>query len=397
MNTKLDQFMFQSVYRSKKGGYEVKMVEVLFALCMLAITIIIRGVLFDIAAGDHVNYFEDWMTQISDNGGFASLSKEIGNYTTPYNLLMCLASYIPIDFLYSLKLVSVPFDYLGMVAVFLIVIKLTKNFRVSMLGSIAFLLLPTVAFNAAVWSQCDMMNVSFMLFALYYLMCEKDTKAMVFFSIAFCFKFQTVFLLPAMLIVWLMRGYKWRKFLLLPIIYIISMVPALLAGRSFMSLLTLYAGQTEQFPNLVLNFPNVYIYFNEQNQASYTKAGIVFTIALLGIVLFALYANKVKLTMRSILTLTLLTAGLTVFFLPRMHDRYGLFVDAVAFLYAFANPKRIWVAAGFCVYAFFAYMPFLSGVYPGVWNWLPVFMFVLLGVVAFDLYKQSVAPVKEES
>lgn len=382
MNTKLDKFMFRE-FKKCKG---VQVVDFLFVLCLLVLSLIVRLCLFPIETADHTVYFQKWMEQVQDLGGFSSLSTPIGNYTTPYMIMMCAVSYLPIEFLHSVKMVDVIFDYVGAMAAFCIVYQITKNRKKSILAAVGLLFLPTVILNGAAWSQCDMMNVSFMLFSLFFLLRNKPRAAMVFFGIAFSFKFQTIFFLPALIMFWLNKGYRWRYYLWVPCIYLISMVPALLAGRSFQSLILLYFGQTQQFSALTLNYPSIYTLFHEKYQVELANAGMFFTAAVLGCILYWIYNQRRNLTERQILLITILTASVMLFFLPHMHDRYGLFVDAVAFLFGIIYMKKWWISLGYVMVSLFAYLPFLFNVTVIPFSYVTIFFLILIFLTAYELY-----------
>ena len=82
--------------------------------------------------------------------------------------LMCLVSYVTRDNLYALKTVSVIFDYVAALAMFLLVYEITCNVRRSIIGMALVLLCPTVIINSAYWCQCDVIYTSFVLLSLLY-------------------------------------------------------------------------------------------------------------------------------------------------------------------------------------------------------------------------------------
>lgn len=159
----IDRLMFTEI-RIQKINF--KIVDIVFVLCLFLFAFLIRWKLMPIESADYFGFLEDWMQTIRQNGGYRSLGMQISNYTSPYMYLMTLISYISTNDLYALKLISVFFDYMGAIAVFLILYHMTANLRKSILGMAAILLAPTVFLDSAYWCQCDMIYSAFLLFSL---------------------------------------------------------------------------------------------------------------------------------------------------------------------------------------------------------------------------------------
>ena len=153
--------------RVRIGKVELKVVDLLFIMCLFIFAFIIRWKLMPIESADYWGFLEDWMKQIRAAGGFPSLNQQISNYTSPYMYIMCIISYITDNDLYGLKMASILFDYLASIAVFLILYQITSNVRKTILGMAALLLSPTVVLDSAYWCQCDIIYTAFILFALY--------------------------------------------------------------------------------------------------------------------------------------------------------------------------------------------------------------------------------------
>ncbi len=91
------------------------------------------------------------------------------------------------------KTVSVIFDYVAALAMFLLVYEITCNVRRSIIGMALVLLCPTVIINSAYWCQCDVIYTSFLLLSLLYFYRDNSRKSLVFMGIAFSFKLQALF------------------------------------------------------------------------------------------------------------------------------------------------------------------------------------------------------------
>lgn len=217
---KLDQFL---QYAVEVEGIKFQMVDLLFILCLFVIGLLIRLPLYPITSADYLGCLLPWMEEIRQTGGFFSLNHSISNYTSPYMYLMCLVSYVTRDNLYALKTVSVVFDYVAALAMFLLVYEITCNVRRSIIGMALVLLCPTVIINSAYWCQCDVIYTSFLLLSLLYFYRDDSRKSLIFMGIAFSFKLQALFFMPFLILMWLKgRTIKFCHFLYIPVMYVLT-------------------------------------------------------------------------------------------------------------------------------------------------------------------------------
>lgn len=375
-----------------------KIIDIAFILCLFVLAFMIRWKLMPIQSADYYGFLEEWMNTIRANGGLRSLSMEISNYTSPYMYIMTLLSYISTNDLYALKLVSVFFDYMAAIAVFRILYYMTKSTGKAVLGMAILLLSPTVVIDGAYWCQCDIIYTSFLLYSFYYFLKDNSKKSAVFFGLSFMFKLQSVFLLPFFLIMWLKkRTIKLRHYLYVPVIYVISNIPAWIAGRSFRDLMTIYLSQSGYYPWGTLNYPNIYALLGEtmpdmRHADEVSAAGTIMTIMMLGCIAYYLYNRKVQLTNELLVTLALFTVAIIVYSLPHMHDRYGFLIDLFAIIYGVYNVKKLPVACGFMLISVLTFMPYLIAVNIVPVEYLAIGMLGLIVYVGYDLYRQITAP-----
>lgn len=387
----LDKMMFQEV---KLGDITFQVVDLLFVFCLFFFGFMIRWKLMPIESADYYGFLEDWMRQIREGGGFRSLDHQISNYTSPYMYIMCLISYVSKNDLYALKLVSVVFDYGAAVAVFLILYQLTGKVRRSVLGMAAILLSPTVILDSAYWCQCDIIYTTFILYALYRFLKDDSRGCLILTGIAFAFKQQTLFIVPFLLIMWLKgKTIRLRDFVWLPVIYVLSAVPAWLAGRDLKELLLIYFDQSGTYPWGTLEYPNIYALLGEampdlRHAAQVSGAGVFMTIILLGCLAYFLYTRKVRITEEMTITLALFSVALAVYCLPHMHDRYGFLIDLLAVVYGILNAKKLPVMCGYFVVSILTFMPYLIAVHIVPIQYLALAMLGLLVYVGYDLYSQ---------
>ncbi len=378
------------------GKIKFKIVDLAFIGCLFAFAFMVRWKLMPIESADYWGFLEDWMKQIRDGGGFRSLGWQISNYSSPYMYLMCLVSYLTNNDLYGLKLVSVFFDYLASIAVFLIIYQITGKVRKSIMGMAILLLSPTVILDSAYWCQCDIIYTTFILFAIYYLFKNNSRGCLILVGISFAFKLQALFIVPFLIILWLKKKtIKLRDFVWIPIIYVVSALPAWLFGRDFKELMTIYFDQAGTYPWGTLEYPNIYALLGEampdmRHATELSGAGTFMTIIILGCIAYYFYAKDIKLTDELLITLALFTVALIVYSLPHMHDRYGFLIDLLAIIYGTLNVKKMPVACGFMLVSVLSFMPYLIAVHIVLIQYVAIGLLGLIVYVGYDLYHQIV-------
>ena len=146
------------------------------------LALLIRLSLFKFESGDYLIFLKKWFNYLKDNGRFWALKNYPGDYNAPYMTIMSLLTYIPINPLYSIKMVSVFFDFiLAIASASLIKEIIPKNKKFyAFLTYCVVLFLPTVILNGALWGQCDVIYSSFVILSLLYLIKEKYVPSFVF-------------------------------------------------------------------------------------------------------------------------------------------------------------------------------------------------------------------------
>lgn len=379
----------------------LQVIDVAFVACLFMFAFVIRWKLMPIESADYWGFLAEWMTKIREGGGYRSLGTQISNYTSPYMYLMCIVSYITENDLYGLKMISVIFDYLASIAVFLIVYHMTEDRRKAIMGMAVLLLCPTVILDSAYWCQCDIIYTTFILYAIYFLLKGDSNKCLIFVGISFAFKLQTLFIVPFLIFMWLKnRTIKLRHFLWIPVIYVISVVPAWMMGRSFKELMLIYFDQSNTYPWGTLEYPNIYALLGEampdmRHAAEVSGAGTFMTIMMLGCLAYYIYTKHVKLTDELMITLALFSVAIVVYSLPHMHDRYGFLIDLLAIVYGVVNVRKLPVTGGFVLVSVLTFMPYLIAVHIVPIQYVAIFQLALIMYVGYDLYKQIQANIYE--
>lgn len=381
----------------------LEVIDLIFMLCVIGISLYARIVLFPRLSGDFVGFLDPWMVRIKELGGIFSLGYEISNYSSAYMIILSLLSYLNADPLYSIKAVSVFFDYVAAFAIFTLIYVLTENSRRAVIGTAAFLMMPTGILNGAYWGQCDMIYVAFILLGLCFYFYGKPEQALWLTAVAFAFKLQALFIIPFYIIMWLRpyvtkEGYKreikLRYFLALPVPYLIFTIPGIIMGRGIWNSIGVYFNQAGTYPWLTLNYPNVYAffgqtYFLEPQIAELGRSGLWMTVLVLGILAYFIYVKKVRMNANMTVTSALFSVCLVLYGLPYMHERYGILIDVLAVVYGVLRPSKIPLTIGLLLSSLMSYMFFLFGRESMPPHHHAIIQLILIIAVGMDLYKQA--------
>ena len=370
--------------RASRSPFRPGILAILGLVIVLAMAL--RIGLFDFQSGDYRVFLSPWYDFIVGNGQFRALGYEFSNYSPPYLYLLTLATYLPLPKLYAVKLISVSFDFLLALFVLLIV-RLKYDHRVVWLSSFfAALFAPTVFINSALWGQSDAIYTSMLVASVYFAIRQRSNWSLFFFSVALSFKLQAVFLFPPFVVLLLKRRVSSYSFLIIPVTYMVSILPAWLAGRPMVELLMTYPAQTGQFSELTLNAPNLYQWLPE-DPGLLEKPGLVLAALLAGLLCLAVWRSAVPLDGDVILKLSLVSTLLLPFTLPHMHERYFFPADVISIVYAFYSPKRFFVPLIVGVASLLSYFPFLFREALIDLRYPAVLMGIALVVAAADLIR----------
>lgn len=292
--------------------------------------------------------FLDWYDHLA-RGGFGALREPFSTYTPSYLYLLFLvtqtAGFVPE--VTAIKLIPIAFDFLSAFLVYKILNLRYPGGVTAWLGAALFLLLPTVWLNSSYWGQVDGIYTFFLLACMFFLMKDQPFPAMIFLGISFSFKAQAVFLGPLVLLLMIRKKIPWYFLGIVPAVYALMMIPAALAGRPVIELLTVYIAQADVYHSLSLLAPNIYILMLDLYNTPIILAGMTLTL-ILASAWAILYARKFQeLTPQVILWCGLISVVLMPFFLPKMHDRYFYPADVLSFLVAFYVPRGWLLALGY--------------------------------------------------
>jgi Gpi18-like mannosyltransferase len=246
-------------------------------MLIIGVGFILKLFLFPVRLGDYNTYLEPWINFIKQNGYLSALQYDFYNYAPSYIYFLIGIAKTGLNPLFSIKLLSVVFEFV--LAFFLgkIVYLKYKDPLVIWVALAVIPLVPTIILNGAFWGQCDSIYSTFVVASIYFSLTRKQFLSCLFLGIAFAFKFQAVFILPFFFVMMLRGNIKWYYFLLIPLIYFISVLPTWFYGRSLTDLLLIYFRQSDYFEMLTVFLPNIYAWISNDYFELVKPIGIAFT------------------------------------------------------------------------------------------------------------------------
>lgn len=324
--------------------------------------------LLDYVSDDYDIFLSNWIYSYSQMGWKQGLGTYIqSDYTPPYLYLLLLISRVQ-DYppQYLVKAISMAFEVLMAYGVMKIAALKVKGDGARLLVFHIASLLPTVVFNGAYWGQCDVIYTSLCLMALYMGLKGRSARSMVFFGLALSFKLQTVFFMPVMLPLWLTKRIKLRHLLLIPVTYMVMMIPALWGGKSLHHVLTVYMQQADQYNFITMNAPNWYQMLPDLDSKllyeMFSPMAMMLGFACVMAMCALITVYRDRLTVDStVLTCLVMVVGMT-YFLPKMHERYMFGADVLSLAAAAYLPGRRFLLP--LCFGFASYVAYTAGL-PG--------------------------------
>lgn len=326
---------------SKEGYKESELAKMLLPI---GLALFVRAFFLPHSTLDYQNFLSRWVEHFRQNGGFVALKDPVGNYNVPYLYILSIISYLPLNDLYLIKFTSILFDVLLAWGGLKLVKCLSDDQNTPLWAFSALLLLPTVVLNGACWAQCDSIWAALCVLALVCALTDKSWQAMVLLALAFAFKLQAIFLVPLGLPLLLAGRVKWKHLPIFPLAFLLTMLPAMLMGKPFADILSIYlnqAGDSINSQTVNYNSPSVFTFFPHGHQfsAMAPKAAIVLSFLFaLSILALLIWKRQQLANIHFVLAGAALTAGIP-FFLPYMHERYFFLGGILLLLCAFAKPK----------------------------------------------------------
>jgi Gpi18-like mannosyltransferase len=249
--------------------------------------------------------------------------------------------------------------------------------------------------NGAFWAQCDVIYAALVMASLYYGFTGKSIKYFIFFGLALSVKLQTIFIAPMLFVFLFMRKIHIRHIWVFFVTFLATLVPALIAGRSFMETIFIYNGQTNSYPYMVLNTPNIYILLGNVKFENFNFVAILFAGIATMSLLYFLYLNRKKITTcADYVYIAFVFTLLIPMLLPRMHERYFFLADVLSVVLVFFNKKRWYFAPIIILGSFMTYSRFLLGInYYIPMEYASIIMIFITVIAVRDLVERFKSPI----
>lgn len=337
--------------------------EVIFAsvLAVAAAALALRLYFFNEISNDYVQYLSRWLNEMRSLDGLKPLTTPIGDYNMPYLYFLFGVSKIGVYDLFQIKILSVFFDFVLALGALKIVSIFSKSDTLKLFAFAVTLFVPTVFLNSAYWGQCDGIYAALCIWGLYFALKEKGALSIIFFALGFSVKIQAIFILPIIIFLLFAHKINLKQLLYFPITFFLTLLPALLCGRSFYDTFSIYIDQASSYPELTLNCPTFWAFFHKDTFDVFGDAALFFAGAVLLVFCVYIYTNRNKLNDILLFDIAFIMVVLIPFVLPRMHERYFYLAEAMCGIYILLHRKRFSFPPIIILTSFFCYYAYLFG------------------------------------
>ena len=316
--------------------------------------------------GDMSKFYFIWYQNILDNGAAVAFREHLIGYTPAFWYLFAGTTLLDpiLPRVTAIKLLPILFDCISTYFVYRIVRLKYPTGNKPYWAAGLFFALPTLFINSAQWGQMDALYTTFLIISLFFFLQEKPLQGMLAFALSFAIKFQAIFFVPFLVVLLLKGKVRWWQFFLVPAVYVITCIPAVLLGSSWLDVLTIYLRQTALFSQLTVNAPNLYIFVPWEVAEPALRIGFIVAFCSLAAWIIFTIVDKREITPERMVLLALISVSLTPFVLPRMHERYFYPADALSLIVAFFNPDLWIIPFAFQLSSGLAYSVYLKGKSP---------------------------------
>lgn len=307
------------IYFALRLTREKSTVERLGVLALCALAMLARVSFIERSSGDYDIYLADWIAKLAAGSFSEGMKANIGEYNVLYQYILFIITRLGVPALYAVKAVS----FIGDAFLAGAAAKLAgrKN------GLFAFgaaLLLPTLVLNGGMFAQCDSLYAACALWGLALALDEKPVRSAVCFALSLCFKLQSAFILPIVVVLWAARKLRVCDALIFVFTLIAVMLPALLGGKGIGDIIGIYTAQTGLYTGLNYNAASFFGLMETAGLDVYAYGNFAMALAFGACALLLVWGigRAQEMDDGEYVRLALLLVLFVVFLLPRMHERY---------------------------------------------------------------------------
>ena len=323
----------------------------------------LRFTLLPVETLDFRVFFGPWYEYLRANGGFLALGQPFYNNTPVYLYLVAIASYVyaGLPAVFAVKLITVPFDFICAALVYKIVRAKFRTGPAPIFAFLAIVFAPTVFLNSSFWAETDILYTTCLVATLYFLIHEREIPAFLAFGLSLAIKLQALFFLPVLVVLLLLRRVSWKSFLLLPLVYLLTITPVWLLGRPLDELLLIYIQQSETYQALSMNAPNMYQWLPNDLYDVFYRAGMVWAAGVVFLFCVAVYRRRPQFSADLLVQLGTISLLVMPYVLPKMHERFTFPADVFSIIYGFYFPRNFYIPLLIIGVSTLGYFPFLFG------------------------------------
>ncbi|MEH2424653.1 MAG: hypothetical protein V7K48_28240 [Nostoc sp.] len=324
----------------------------------IILAVLIRLVCVPNKSGDYKSSLEPWYNFIASHGGFSALKYSFADYTPSYLYWILIAATVlsGLPKILAIKLFAMTVDFLcGFFTYKIVKLKYPEG-KIATFAFLAVILSPSVICNSVLWGQCDVIYTTGLIACIYFLSIQKPILGLVSFGMALSFKLQAMFLAPLLLIMLLKKRISWYYLPLIPLIYIVSILPAWFAGRPMLELLLVYLNQANEYKDLTKHAPNLYQWIPNNFYNIVVPIALMLTICVIFLLAYIVYKSRLEITQDRLIYLATISVLFMPYILPKMHERYFYPADIFSLIFAFYFPQYRWVAIVVQMSSFFGYL-----------------------------------------
>lgn len=322
-----------------------------FLLWIIAISLVgfalrLTGIRFE--GVDYRECLSTWFYQLKEVGSLKALVEFEGDYNLPYVTAMLLLTYLPVDPIISIKMLSIAFDYLGAYVLMRIAMdcvdvdgmKENEKWITGVIAYAVVLCLPITVINSGYLSQSDGIWAALAVLSFRQISVGHPVRGMLAFGCALSMKLQAVFILPLLLIyLWKKKNHSFLHILWVPVAIQLLSMPAVIAGCGWDIAYRVFSRMLGRYPSLYYFYPNFWTYFSEAPYYVFGKIAIALTfVTLLIFAVIVIKSNK-KESMRNWMEYAIWTAMTCAMLLPCMHERYNYLGEILIVTYAVCRSK----------------------------------------------------------
>ncbi|WP_026498278.1 hypothetical protein [Butyrivibrio sp. WCD2001] len=375
----------------------------LCVLLLLAVLIRVKMIPETTLSPDYESYYLPWVQAYREYGFFGGLSKDIGDYYVPYNVMYAICSLFPCEPYIPLAVFSMIAEFVSAFFVRKILILILAERGITedkvplqaSFGAVLTLFLPFVVWNGALWKQCDAIYVVFLVISLYYLLKDNYRTAFIFLALSFGFKLQAIFFVPLFMVLYFSKKkYSILEFFWIPVMYLILGLPCVLCRRGLKATYLAYLSQTQEVSTegygMVSYYPNFYNFGLDNFDEILTLPAVIMAVVVLGVMaVYVLKHAEFLGKKQNVLYFGVFMAWTCCMFLPGMHERYDyavvLLMTAICLT---LERQKLWAAALMNLNSTLVYIMVLFKQETLPITVISAVQIVVYAIVAFDLIKR---------